>query len=49
MHSQWQPRSHRLAVPLFRSGDLDELAARQDIDWAAVRATGPGARSHAVR
>lgn len=29
-------------VPLYRHGDLVEVVARQDIDWAAVRATPAG-------
>jgi hypothetical protein len=33
------------SVPLYRTGDLDQLAARTDIDWAAVRATPPRGRS----
>jgi hypothetical protein len=33
------------SVPLYRTGDLDRLAARPGIDWAAVRATPPGRRS----
>ena len=32
-------------MPLYRTGDLDRLAARPGIDWAAVRATPPGRRS----
>lgn len=32
-------------VPLFRAGDLRALAARGDIDWAAVRATPKGRQS----
>ena len=32
-------------MPLYRTGDLDALAARPDIDWAAVRATPPRHRS----
>jgi len=35
-------------VPLYRTGDLDGLLARADIDWAAVRATLPGRRSPLV-
>jgi hypothetical protein len=45
VRSQWQPRRHRPAVALYRAGDLDELVAREDIDWAAVRAARPGTRS----
>jgi hypothetical protein len=33
------------SVPLYRTGDLDQLAARTDIDWTAVRAAAPGCRS----
>jgi hypothetical protein len=32
-------------VPLYRTGDLDDLAALTDIDWTAVRATPAGHRS----
>ena len=35
-------RRGQASVPLYRTGDLDALAARPDIDWAAVRATPPG-------
>ncbi len=35
-------RRDRFSVPLYRTGDLDDLAARTDIDWQAVRATPPG-------
>lgn len=28
-------------MALYRVGALDELAARADIDWPTVRATGP--------
>ena len=38
-------RRGQASVPLYRTGDLDALAARPDIDWAAVRATWPGRRS----
>jgi hypothetical protein len=40
----WDRRG-AFSVPLYRTGDLDALAARSDIDWAAVRATRPGHRS----
>jgi hypothetical protein len=33
------------SVPLYRTGDLDQLAARADIDWAAVRSAPPRSRS----
>ena len=38
-------RRDEASVPLYRTGDLDALAARPDIDWAAVRATPPRHRS----
>ena len=38
-------RRGQASVPLYRTGDLDALAARPDIDWAAVRATPPRHRS----
>ena len=38
-------RRGQASVPLYRTGDLDALAARPGIDWAAVRATPPGHRS----
>ena len=38
-------RRGQASVPLYRTGDLDALAARPDIDWAAVRATSPRHRS----
>ena len=38
-------RRDACSVPLYRAGDLDQLAARPGIDWAAVRATPPGSRS----
>jgi hypothetical protein len=37
------------SVPLYRTGDLDQLAARADIDWAAVRSAPPGRRSPLAR
>ena len=43
-HGPWD-RRNEASVPLYRTGDLDALAARPDIDWAAVRATSPGRRS----
>ena len=36
---------HRFSVPLYRTADLDLLAADPSIDWAAVRATPRGRRS----
>jgi hypothetical protein len=33
------------SVPLYRTGDLDDLAARPSIDWGAVRTTPKGRRS----
>lgn len=38
-------RRRQASVPLYRTGDLDALAARPGIDWRAVRATRPGRRS----
>ena len=38
-------RRGRFSVPLYRTGDLDHLAARAGIDWQAVRATPLGRRS----
>lgn len=32
-------------MPLYRTGDLDALLARADIDWPKVRSTPPGRRS----
>ena len=43
-HGPWDRRDET-SVPLYRTGDLDQLTARPDIDWAAVRATPPGRRS----
>jgi len=43
-HGPWD-RRNETSVPLYRTGDLDQLTARPDIDWAAVRATLPGRRS----
>jgi hypothetical protein len=40
----WDRRGEA-SVPLYRTGDLDRLAARPGIDWGAVRATPPGRRS----
>ena len=40
----WDRRGEA-GVPLYRTGDLDQLAARPGIDWDAVRATPPGRRS----
>jgi hypothetical protein len=40
----WDRRG-TFSVPLYRTGDLDQLATRADIDWAAVRATRPRCRS----
>jgi hypothetical protein len=33
------------SVPLYRTGDLDDLLARRDIDWPTVRSTPTGRRS----
>jgi hypothetical protein len=38
-------RRDTCSVALYRTGDLDALLTRADIDWAAVRATPPGRRS----
>ncbi len=43
-HGPWDRRD-TCSVPLYRTGDLDDLLARPDIDWAAVRAAPPGRRS----
>ena len=43
-HGPWD-RRNEASVPLYRTGDLDQLTARPGIDWAAVRATPPGRRS----
>ena len=40
----WDRRGEA-SVPLYRTGDLDRLAARAGIDWDAVRVTPPGRRS----
>ena len=37
------------SVPLYRTGDLDQLTTAPGIDWAAVRATPKGRRSPLVR
>ncbi len=37
-------RRGQASVPLYRTGDLDQLTSRPGIDWAAVRATPPGRR-----
>jgi hypothetical protein len=42
-------RRDTFSVPLYRTGDLDRLAARPGIDWAAVRATPPCRRSPLAR
>jgi len=38
-------RKDEASVPLYRTGDLDDLAARADIDWDAVRQARKGQRS----
>jgi hypothetical protein len=43
-HGPWDQRD-TFSVPLYRTGDLDDLAARTDIDWEAVRSTPAGHRS----
>ena len=42
-------RRDTFSVSLYRTGDLDQLAARPGIDWAAIRATPPGRRSPLAR
>ena len=37
-HGPWDRRG-TFSVPLYRTADLDHLAARTDIDWPAVRGT----------
>ncbi|WP_199570521.1 hypothetical protein [Streptomyces murinus] len=37
-----QPKRAYPAVPLYRRGDLDELLARTDLDWAQAQATPKG-------
>lgn len=37
----WDNR-RTFSVPLYRTGDLDDLAARADLGWAAIRATPAG-------
>lgn len=43
-HGPWDRRD-TFSVPLYRTGDLDALLARADIDWQKVRSTPPGRRS----
>jgi hypothetical protein len=43
-HGPYDTR-RQFSVPLYRTGDLDGLAARPDIDWAAARAATSGQRS----
>jgi hypothetical protein len=38
-------RRDTFSVPLYRTGDLDDLAMRTDINWAAVRVVQAGRRS----
>lgn len=38
-------RKDEASVPLYRTGDLDDLATRADIDWDAVRQARKGQRS----
>jgi hypothetical protein len=38
-------RKSEASVPLYRTGDLDDLAARAGIDWDAVRQARKGQRS----
>ena len=42
-------RRDTFSVSLYRTGDLDQLAARPGIDWAAIRVTPPGRRSPLAR
>lgn len=42
VESRYQPRRWGATVPLFRTGDLDDLLADPAIDWVAVRATPRG-------
>jgi hypothetical protein len=48
VHGPWDRRD-TFSVPLYRTGDLDALLARADIDWEAVRSTPPGRRSPLAR
>jgi hypothetical protein len=43
-HGPWDRRD-TYSVPLYRTGDLDQLTTRPGIDWTAVRAAQPGQRS----
>jgi len=47
-HGPWDRRD-RYSVPLYHTGDLDDLAADRGIDWEAVRATAKGHRSLLAR
>lgn len=38
-------RRNTFSVPLYRTGALDELSRRDDIDWETVRSTRKGCRS----
>lgn len=42
-------RRNRPSVPLYRTGDLDDLLASPRIDWAAVRATPRGRPSPIIQ
>jgi len=44
-----QPEPEAASVPLYRTADLDDLAADPGIDWDAVGATPKGHRSPLVR
>lgn len=49
VHSRHQRRRETPAVALYRAGALDDVLARADIDWDAVRATPAGGRSPLAR
>lgn len=38
-------RKDTFSVPLYRTGDLDDVARRDDVDWDTVRSTRKGHRS----
>jgi len=41
-HTKEVTRYTSVAVPLYRVGDLEDVLARPDVDWEAVRAVRPG-------
>jgi hypothetical protein len=43
--TRWGTCAWRTDVPLYRAGDLDELAASDRVDWSTVRAAVKGTRS----